>query len=367
MPGAAYPAPQVIDAVQAVWGASLQPAGCPLCKQVFLAASAALGQICPACAGARLEAQPVLGRDEPPEKLLPFGQAKNGLAEGLQRFVGAVWLRPDDLDARRLLERAVPLYWPVWLVDCDLDGSWEGEAGYPYQVERSRESYNSSGWTSQALTETHTRWEARAGQIRRHYDNVATPALHDHARLAHQAGAYPFEQAGAFRPELLGEASVQLPDLTPEEAWLKARLLVDQAAAADCRQALDTPDVRRFELEAQYNSLNWTQLLLPVYASWYVDEAGKPHPVTINGLSGQVGGVRLASQRKGWQWAGISVAAAALLFVVSLLLFNLAPVDSTAYNVGRLLNLLAFGVGIFALVPASWPWQWNRKQRVEND
>ena len=148
MAGAGYPTPQVIEAVQAVWGAPLQPCGCPACKQVFLAGSARLGQVCPACGAARLEAQPVLGRGEPPEKIIPFAQGREALAEPLRRFAGGVWLRPDDLDARRLLERAVPLYWPVWLVDCDLEGDWEGEAGYPYQVKSSQEYYAGSSWQS---------------------------------------------------------------------------------------------------------------------------------------------------------------------------------------------------------------------------
>ncbi len=365
MSAPAFPSPQVIEPVQSVWGAPLQPCGCPSCKQVFLAASLRIGQLCPACAAARLEAQPVLGRSEPPEKIIPFAFSRENLAQPLRRFAG-VWLSPADLDARRLLERAVPLYWPAWLVDCDLAGSWEGEAGYPYQVQSSRESYGSGGWNSQAVTETRTRWEPRTGQIQRHYDNLATPALSDHARLARLAGGYPFEQAQPFRPELLGSADVQLPDLAPQEAWQKAKGLVDQAAGRDCQQALDTRDVRRFALEASYSALNWTQLLMPVYASWYLDEGGKPHPVYINGVSGQVGGARLASPRKGWQAAGISAAVAVLLFLLSLLLFELPPPGSSIITMAQVLTLLAFGAGAFALVPPIWVWQWNHKERENN-
>jgi hypothetical protein len=114
--------------------------------------------------------------------------------------------------------------------------------------------------------------------LQRHYANVAAPALSDQARLERLAGQYRRDQAGPFDPAQLGGAAVRVPDLPPESAWPAA---LDSAAAEECRQAAGAQHGRNFALRADYQSLNWTQLLLPLYVTYYSDDAGQAHPVYI--------------------------------------------------------------------------------------
>jgi hypothetical protein len=120
--------------------------------------------------------------------------------------------------------------------------------------------------------------------------------------------------------------------------------------------------VRRFSIRARYQSLCWTQLLLPVYTTLYTADDGSPRMVFINGQTGAISGPRLASQRKGWQLAGISAAIAAGIFLLSLLLFAAAALAPPLAALGILGVIVAFGVGVFAVVPAVWPWWWNSQQ-----
>jgi uncharacterized membrane protein len=75
-----------------------------------------------------------------------------------------------------------------------------------------------------------------------------------------------------------------------------------------------------------------------------------------------VAGPRRASQRKGWQLAGISAALAALSFLVGLFTFLLAVPFPPAAALGALLLILAFALGVFAIFPVVWAWQWNANE-----
>jgi hypothetical protein len=359
------PQSQVIEADVSVWGTPLQPAGCPACRQVYLVEAARLGQTCPNCVRGKLEPQPALLRPEAPELLAPFRYTRPNLRPGLEKFVKEVWLRSEDFETDKLLQRAVPVYWPMWLLDSDVVGHWQAEAGFDYKVKSSQESYASGSWTTREVVETRIRWESRAGQIQRHYDNVSAQALSEQQRLLKLVGNYQLDQAKAYQPEQVKNAVLHVPDLPPESAWPLAQVQLDAAASAECRQAAGAQHMRNFILRADYESLHWTQMLLPLYVTWYTDDQGQPHPVYLNGQSGVIGGTRLASQKKGWQWAGILLAAAAVTFILALLFAGLGLVFPPSMILGILLGIVAIVVACAALVPAAWPWQWNRRQ-VEN-
>ncbi len=360
------PHSQVFEADAAVWGAPLQPAGCPTCRQAFLVEATRLGQACPNCARGELESQPARLRPEAPELLAPFRYTPANLRPGLEKFVKEVWLRPEDFETDKLLQRAVPLYWPMWLVDSNVTGNWQAEAGFDYQVKSSQESYASGGWSTREVVETRIRWEPRAGQIQRHYDNVAAPALSDQARLSKLVGPYQREQTTVYQPEQVKGAVVRIPDLPPESAWPLAQTQLDEAAAAECQQAAGAQHLRNFTVQAEYQSLHWTQLLLPLYVTWYTDDQGQPHPVYLNGQSGVIGGMRLASQKKGWQWAGLLLAIAAVTFILALLCAGLGLAFPPVMVLGILLGIVALVLACAAIVPAAWPWQWNRKHMNTN-
>ena len=358
-----FPSSQVVQSVEPVWGVPFQPAGCSHCKQVFLVAGSRLGGRCPDCGQGQLIAQPALLRSEAPELLIPFQKKPADLLTILTGFTKGVWLHSDDFNPEIMLQRLVKVYWPMWLVDSSLSGSWQAEAGYDYQVESAQESYSGSVWRSKNVVENRVRWEARLGLIERHYDNIVTPAASDHQHKSSQLGNYRLDQAIPYQSTYVNEAVLKVPDLQPESAWPAAQSNLNRAAARDCQQACAAQHIRNYTVHASYNQLNWTQLLMPMFWTFYTDDAGLPQPVLINGQTGAIGGVRLASQKKGWRWAGISVGISALALIVALLCFALSMAISPLAILGFLLAVAAFMGFAFAIIPAVWPWQWNRKQQ----
>jgi hypothetical protein len=361
------PAVAPTDAVEEIWGRRLQTAGCARCGQAHLVDQERMGSTCPHCLAGRLQPQPALLRSEAPEKILPFRMNRTAVTARLAEFTRSVWLRPDDFNPDSLLRRAVPVFVPMWLVDGQVCGEWKAEVGFDYQVKSSQEMYQGSAWKTREVIETRVRWEPRLGQLQRMYDNVHAPAVSDHAALWRLLGGWPLDkavpyQAAALQTDL-GPAALRVADLPPEEAWHLAEDGLLKAAAADCYQASGAQHVRSFHLTPRYDNLHWTYLLLPVLVSYYTDDSGQVQPIYINGVSGAVGGKRLASQRKGWLWAGALAGLALLLFILAGLGLAAGALFPPAALLGVFFGFLALVAGAGAIFPAVWPWQWNRGQQ----
>ncbi len=353
----------ILDKVQSAWGLELQPAGCRTCRQAFLIDPAQLGQPCPNCAQGVLESQPVRLRTEPPELLLPFQRQVSSLVPAVEKFVKEVWLRPADFTASNLLKRARPLWQPMWLVDSSLNGTWQAESGFDYQVKSSQDYYSGSSWQSREVIETRVRWEPRLGQIQRRYHNIAAPATSDHAAREKILGSYSLEQTRVYDAALLGSGLIRVPDEPPESAWPAARAALDDKAGQECCQASGAQHTRSLKLQVEYQYPHWTLLLLPMYTSYYLDDEGCRRPVWIHGQSGQINGVRVASQSAGWKWAAILGGIGLVLLILSLILGAAGVVFPPLAPIAILLAVVAFLFGIAAIIPAVWPWQWNQRHK----
>ena len=155
---------------------------------------------------------------------------------------------------------------------------------------------------------------------------------------------------------------LRVPDLPPASAWSLAQPRLDEAAADECQQAAGAQHIRNYGLRADYESLHWTQMLLPLYVTRYTDDEGNPHILYLNGQNGAIGGVRLASQKKGWKFAGMILIAAAIVFLAAVFFALLGLLFPPAMILGGVLGVLVMIIACAAIIPAVWPWQWNRGQ-----
>ncbi len=350
----------IVTDTATLWGAPLQAAGCSKCKSVFLLPVDRTALPCPNCFATTLTPQPARLNSAPPELCLPFAleSAKAGVV--LDSWLEGAWLRPDDLNPQSLRARLNKSYLPMWLVDGNVTGEWEGEAGYDYQVASSQDNYSGGQWETRKVVETRIRWEPRAGQIDRRYQNVVAPALEAHESVLQALGGYPVEKAVPYTNAALAEASVRAPDLLPEAAWPIARQQFIQLAKKDCFTAAGAQHMEHFKLDVTYRDPNWTLLLLPLYSTSYRDDDGNPVPVLVNGHSGRVWGKRRASPKKGWLWTGGIGAVALALLVLGLIVSLVGAILPPLIFVGGLILVAAFATALVAPVPILYVWRVNR-------
>jgi hypothetical protein len=351
------------------WGDALQAAFCEYCDWQFLAPPGSLPDFCPNCFHTRMIELGQRGwrmpDTHPPELVLPFEIGDQIINKSIEDFADGIPYAPKDLSPENLGRRLTRLYLPMWLVDARVTATWQVEAGFDYQVVSHQDRYdgNQGGWISKQVKERRIRWESRLGRLTRRYDNIAAPALEEHAELVYMMGKYQISSANAYHPQVLRGVLARLPNREPQDAWGDAELAFKDAAAVECRRACNADHIRDFNWDPVYSDKNWTLLLQPLYSTYYLDDEGKPQKVLIQGQSGQIYGIRRASFKRAQRAAIVILLVAIAIFTLSAFL-SLASVWLPALLVlgvfGLAFSLLA---GLGTLWPVVRVWWFNRHER----
>jgi len=352
----------------AAWGRPVKLAVCEHCDWQFIIQGDQPLSYCPHCYHQNLvnlskETGQQITLYEP-ELFLPLGLQSAQIQQILQTFAGGNWFPPTDLNVKNLVGRTTLLYLPIWLVDSAVKATWKAEAGFNYQVLSHQDRFDDSrgGWSSQEVTETRVRWEARVGHLQRIYQNHTSPALHEHSALMQKVGSFDLASAKPYdRVELPENGwATCLPDRSTTDSWTDALLGFQASATKECQQACHADTLRNFSWEPQFSDQKWTLLLVPVFSTFYVDDEGKPQALLVNGQSGKLWGVKRASIQRARKTSLLLLAAAVCIFLISLL-FSLAAVIFPLFlAMGVIGFVLSLVVGLSVLVPFVVVWQTNR-------
>ncbi|MFC1976601.1 hypothetical protein ACFLXQ_09395 [Chloroflexota bacterium] len=348
------------------WHTNLEAAICEHCDWSYLVPAGSLPVHCPHCFQAWLtpiSAQAVnLLYSQPPELILPFTLSADTLAQSIQTFAGHIWFAPDDLKPQNLQARLQRVYLPMWLVDSEVQATWQAEVGFNYEVVSHQDRYNDhrGGWVSQKVTETRIRWEPRLGRLTRTYHNTVAPALEEHRHLQQQLGAYNLKDSQAYQAQTIADAFIRLPNRLPTDAWPDAIPPIQATAAEECRRAGSADHVRQFRWQADYPTLNWTLLLLPMVVTYYLDDDKKPQPILIHGQSGRLSGPRRASMKRAQRMALIIVGVAVAVFTLSVGLGIVSIFAPRVLVLAIIALAVAIIIGLLAIAPIVIAWQFNR-------
>jgi hypothetical protein len=357
----------------AAWGVDLQAAICEHCDWSYLLPVGLLPAYCPHCFQTLLTSLTGQVDDllysQPPELILPFAVSTEKLAQNIQTFAKGIWFAPGDLNPQNLKERLQRIYLPMWLVDSDVQATWQAEAGFNYEVVSHRDQFveKRGGWVSQQVTETRIRWEPRLGQLTRTYQNTVAPALEEHTPLQQKLGQYNLKAARPYHAQAITDAFIRLPNRLPADAWPDAIPPIREAAAEECRQASSADHFRQFRWQATYPNLNWTLLLLPVYVTYYLDDDKNPQPILIHGQTGQLSGPRRASMKQAQRTALIIVGVAAAIFILSLILAIVSIFAQRLFPAAVIGLIVALIIGLLALIPIVIAWRFNRTHKSETE
>ncbi|MFZ0544274.1 MAG: hypothetical protein WAM60_02465 [Candidatus Promineifilaceae bacterium] len=357
----------------AKWGVRLEAAVCEHCDWSYLLPPNSPPQRCPHCFNATLTAveQPFEQLPiYPPEMVIKPQLSRGKIAAQIEQFAKGIPFTPKDLSPDTLSGRIRHTYIPLWLVDSNVHADWRAEMGYDYQVVSHQEIYdqNKGGWHTKEVKETRIRWEPRIGRLNRTYNNHLAPALEDEAEMGQRLGEYQLKSAEPYQPALIAQAFIRLPNRAPEDAWPDAEPAFLQAGTADCQKAAEADHIRDYRWSAEFHNRNWTQLLRSVYATYYLDDDGQPHPVYLNGQTGFISGSRRASMKLARRWTLIILAIALILFGVGGILAAVGylfevPGGTTIGSIGLFFSLI---IAALALLPIFVAWNFNRKHRSKS-
>lgn len=341
---------------------------CEHCDWLFLSDPSAEGRSCPHCFHEQLASYdgPLeqLPHSSRPEKYIPFTLSDDALSAAVRGFAQDIPFAPGDLNPTNLRTRLERVFFPMWMVDTHVKAQWEAEGGFDYQVLSHREHYvqRAGGWQEIEQQETRTRWESRLGRLDRAYQDISVPALERHGALLHGLGDFDLSSALPFDTEAVSEAWTRWPDRPAADAWSDAVPLIRARAVEDCRMAAGADHIRAFRWAPVYGEKNWTQLLLPIYTSYYLDDDGEPQPVTIHGQRGGISGQRRSSMRRAGRTTLTLLILAIVLGSFSLLAMALPILNAALFPLALLGLLLAFGLGLSSIIPVASAWRFNRRE-----
>lgn len=286
---------------------------------------------------------------------MPFQAKRQLLEDKLARFARSIWLAPADLKVATLENRLQAVYLPMWLVDAQVQAKWQAEIGFDYEVFSHQEAYSDDQWQTQRVTKKQIRWEPCLGKLNRAYDNQPAPALEEHKIIEEFIGRFNFDLdiAKPYQSVALDGAIVRLPNRPLEDAWTDAALELRITASHDCRLACRAEHIRAFRWSARFTNQHWSQLLIPLYTTYYLDDDNQPQIVLLHGQTGRLYGTRRFSLKQATILSKYLLAFAILLLSAFLLLMVWGfRVDAQAFGGATLMGvLIAIVLGTAVYLP----------------
>ncbi len=346
------------------WGANFTLASCPNCDTAYLIPDQQQRVACPHCGASDLvrmnaaDDRPVYTHS--PEQLVPFSVTEEKISKALHAFTKSIWIKPQDLKPKKLNGRLQKIYLPLWLVDADVQAQWQAEVGYNYEIVSHREQYKEDKWQTQRIKEGKIRWEPRVGTLNRRYDNKVGPALEEHNAYAQKLGRFRTDAAQEYTETAVKDALIRLPNRSPEDAWSSAQNGFRIAAQEECQQATSADHIREFKWKSTFQNQHWTQMLLPIYSTHYLDDDKNTQMIFLHGQTGALFGSKRASMKKAKKYAAFIFAFAIIIGLLSFLLFL-----AGLFWAEELLLLASLGfvialfIAIATLIPIGIAWYSN--------
>lgn len=341
---------------------------CGTC-QSNIVAYFSLGDECPYCLQSTL--QPGNGVESihsafSPEAYLPIQVAQSARDQELKNFARSIPFRPVDLNTRRQLDRMTLIYLPIWWVDVAVKANWQAEVGYPYEVLSHQEKYEAGQWKTHEVREKRLTWEWRGGTLERQYDNIPAPAFSFFEKLQEATGFFDQRLAEPYAPESVARGAIILPDRSIREAWSEARYELDRRAQEECEQAAGGEAIREFAWEPEFGDPNWTQLLVPVWQSSYLDDEGNKLPIYFNTQTGQSHGIKRASPKRARRWSAIAWLSALIVVIGAGLAFLFVPINDyrIAIAIGGGISVLSAAIAAIAARARVNRFNWRQGMRI---
>jgi hypothetical protein len=354
---------------QNAWGAAVQLVFCAHCDWQYLLPAGSQLPRCPHCFQSNLapveQAENSSGQpDYCPELVLPYTAAPQAIDSAIRQFAEGIPYAPQGLDYATLRARLYPVYLPMWLVDANIDATWQAEAGFNYQVVSHQEQFdqNRGGWHTREVTETRTRWEPRIGRLQRAYQNVPAPALEEAKAIRSNLGDFDLSRPAAYHPSQLEHVSVRLPDRAQQDAWSEAAAAFQQIGSSEVKEACASDHLRQFRWTATFTNRNWTLLLLPAYSTYYLDDENRPQPVMLHGQTGRVTGSRRSSMARAQRASLIYLSIGLTIFLLGLIMGGLSVMFPPLAPLAILAVVIGLPCSLAAIVPVTIAWNFNRQQ-----
>lgn len=251
---------------------------CPSCGSAVMTDETTVATHCYYCHNP-IVLEGKLTQDLRPEKALPFTISKDMAVDRFMQWVGKKKFVPKGFFAKEQVKNIQGVYYPHFVTDCEVDGSYEGE-GTNTSVTQT------ANYT--VTTTQHFHFKRRADI---HFKRLMRPALKAADRkLSDGIHPFPLEQMKPFSGAYLAGFLAERRDIGKNEATADVREEIDGYIRPLLAPTLSyTAHVG--SSDADIRKMNSQYVLLPTWVISYHREGDKePYYFAMNGCTGTVCG-----------------------------------------------------------------------------
>lgn len=264
--------------------------------------------------GASIVSKSYANRRIKPKSLVPFQVDRRAAQDSFRRWVGKLWLAPNDLKRYAQSDAGLTgVYLPFWTYDAWTSSDYRGERGDDFNRE---ETYTNSQGQTQTRTVRETRWTPVTGHIDKFHNDVLVMASRSlPAEIVGATERWDLMKLVPYKSEYVSGFQAEAYAVGLKDGFPIARQVIDRQIESAIRSDIGGDHQRISHVDVRYSDIKFKHVLLPVWVSAY-RYRDKPFRFIINGQTGEVSG---ESPKSWWKIAFLTLAIL-LVFLVLLVL-----------------------------------------------
>ncbi|MEG0942970.1 MAG: TFIIB-type zinc ribbon-containing protein [Angelakisella sp.] len=215
-----------------------------------------------------------------PDSVVPFVINKEEAVTRFLEWTGKKWFIPRAFFSKSQIEKISGIYFPCWIVDCDVEGALDANATRVRSWESGDTRY----------TETKHFRIRRVGRL--HFEDITKNALQKaNRKLMDRVQPFDHREAKAFSMQYLLGFQAEKRDMERESLAQEVQDDISrytQTLLSDTISGYST--VVPMGLRAETQAEQWQYTLLPVWVLTYKAPGGKLYYYAMNGQNGKVCG-----------------------------------------------------------------------------
>jgi hypothetical protein len=285
------------------WQAQKTSVQCQSCKAISVFDADKIGRRCDFCGSSQLVPYSEVKDPFRPESLLAFKVSESQARDLLRSWFGQLWLTPNKLKSKALIDTTKGVYLPYWTFDANAHADWTAEAGHYY--------YDNVG----GKRVRRIRWSRASGELDHFFDDHLVPASRGvSAEWLRSLEPFPTQTLIPYDPGYLAGWTVERYQIDLVNAATLSRQQMEADLAKRCGAQVRGDTYRNLRVNATFSDQRFKHILAPIWLLTYAYSAAS-YQVVINGVTGRIAGGHP------WSWVKIALLVILGLIVAMLVLY----------------------------------------------
>ncbi len=241
---------------------------------------------CPFCGSNR-----VIEEDKESEVIkingvVPFAISEQDVKKQFQTWVKKKFFAPSKFKKGRLQPSFSAFYIPFYTFDAATISNYTGYRGDYYYTTRTVRTKEGT----RTVTERHTRWTYKSGQISLQFDDVLVNGTNNILnQYVSKIAYYDFTKMEKYQEKFLLGYYSEKPSITLPEGFENAKNIMTSEIKTACIQDIGGDTYSNLNFKTNYSNVTFKQIMAPIYNGHY-SYNNKKYNFVCNGQNGKFAG-----------------------------------------------------------------------------